>query len=156
MRAKNIVWDLNDDCLEYNIDECDLPEYVDIPRDIAEDEVADYLSNEYGFCVESFDIVADFENLTANELWNIRKQIKLGSIYVSDFNNREGYKAEDISNFFDGYVEYIYELMGEDGADEDAFSSYDNIENLERWFYCYDDLSWVRFEENEESFVSWW
>ena len=27
---------------------------------------------------------------------------------------------------------------------------YDTEENLYSWFLCYDDLSWVRFEENED------
>jgi hypothetical protein len=31
-----------------------LEEVVEIPNDIEEDEIADYLSDEYGYCVESF------------------------------------------------------------------------------------------------------
>jgi hypothetical protein len=30
------------------------------------------------------------------------------------------------------------------------FEKYDTEENLYAWFLCYDDLSWVRFEENED------
>ena len=56
MRAINIKWDLKDDCLDYNIDECDVPNEVEIPDNIGVYEIADYLSDEYGFLVISFDI----------------------------------------------------------------------------------------------------
>lgn len=32
----------------------DLPTIVDVPIDIDEDEISDWLSDEYGFCVESW------------------------------------------------------------------------------------------------------
>jgi hypothetical protein len=63
MKAFEIKWDLKDDVLEYNIDECDVPTEVDIPDYVTEgcvteqelcDAVADYLSDEYGFCVIEF------------------------------------------------------------------------------------------------------
>lgn len=55
-KVTNIVWDLGDDVLEYNIDECDIPTEVEIPNDVEDDDIADFLSNEYGFCVKSFSI----------------------------------------------------------------------------------------------------
>lgn len=80
MKAINIEWDMTDDVYEYNIDGCNLPTIVDLPKNLATqvliddyyaDEkclktdsyllssVADYLSDEYGFCVLSFDVVED-------------------------------------------------------------------------------------------------
>ena len=50
MRAVNIVWDTDGYVIEW------LPCVVDIPLHIEEDRIADYLSNEYGFCVEGFEI----------------------------------------------------------------------------------------------------
>lgn len=57
MKASNIHWDLKDDVLEYNIDECDVPNEVELPNDIDVFDVADYLSDKYGFCVISFEFV---------------------------------------------------------------------------------------------------
>ena len=55
MKATNIKWDCKDDVLEYNIDECDLPTEVELPNNINVFDVADYLSDNYGFLVISFD-----------------------------------------------------------------------------------------------------
>ena len=142
MKAINIKWDLEDDVVDYNIDDCDIPTMVDIPNDIKEEDVADYLSDEYGFCVESFRLVKDFEELTKEELWELRNEITLNSLYVADYFNSFGYDSEDVSNFFDGYVEYLGEIAEDNGGE---WYDHDDEDNLERWFNCYDDLSWVRF-----------
>lgn len=48
--ASNIVWDKDGE-------DVDLPTTVtDIPGDLEDDEVADWLSNEYGWCVECADL----------------------------------------------------------------------------------------------------
>lgn len=47
MRVTNILWDTDGESV-------DLPTEVDIIDNIDEDEVADYLSDEYGYLVESF------------------------------------------------------------------------------------------------------
>jgi hypothetical protein len=63
MTAFEIKWDLEDDVFEYNIDDCDLPTEVEIPNEVTAycenenvlcDRIADYLSDEYGFCVIEF------------------------------------------------------------------------------------------------------
>ena len=148
MKAINIKWDLEDDVVDYNIDDCDIPTMVDIPNDIKEEDVADYLSDEYGFCVESFRLVKDFEELTAKELWKLRKEVVVGSMFVSDYVNTFGFNPHDVSSFFDGYADYLQELIEEDGVDESEFYTYDNINNLWSWFNCYDDLSWIGFDED--------
>lgn len=50
MKATNIKWETDGYVIEW------LPLNVVIPTHIEEDEIADYLSNEYGFLVESFEI----------------------------------------------------------------------------------------------------
>ena len=45
----NIKWDTDGE-------EVNLPERVEIPFNISFDEIADMLSDEYGFCVFGFDI----------------------------------------------------------------------------------------------------
>ena len=52
MLATNIKWDTDGDIEILD----DLPTEVDIPYDMEEDEICDYLSDEYGYCVFGFDI----------------------------------------------------------------------------------------------------
>ena len=52
MRALNIKWDTDGNTDVLN----ELPSEVEIPYGIEEDEVCDYLSDEYGYCVFGFDI----------------------------------------------------------------------------------------------------
>ena len=54
MKAINIKWDTDDQVV-------DLPTEVEIPKGCFEEEVADYLSDEYGYCVFNFDIDDDEE-----------------------------------------------------------------------------------------------
>jgi hypothetical protein len=49
MKATNIKWETDG----YAVD---LPSSVDIPSNVEEEYIADYLSDEYGFLVESFEI----------------------------------------------------------------------------------------------------
>lgn len=92
-----------------------------------------------------------FEELTSAELLQLRKEIILNSILVYDYTNSFGFNPWDICSFFDGYVSYLNELAREDGYEDiDYLTKYDTEENLYSWLLCYDDLSWVRFEEDEE------
>lgn len=57
MKAFNIDWDIDHD--DYiNLNEQDLlpPTEVELPDDIQEDEIADWLSDTYSWCVNSFEI----------------------------------------------------------------------------------------------------
>lgn len=45
----DIKWDTDNEVV-------DLPSQVEIPQDIAEDDVADYLADLYGFCVFSYSV----------------------------------------------------------------------------------------------------
>ena len=83
-----------------------------------------------------------FEDLTKQQLWKLRQEIVLNSLFIYDYENSFKFNASDVSVFFDGYVEFINELMEEDGNND--FNGYDNAETLLHWFNCYDDLSWVR------------
>lgn len=50
MKATNIKWETDGHIIEW------LPLNVTIPQHIEEENIADYLSDEYGFLVESFEI----------------------------------------------------------------------------------------------------
>ena len=92
-----------------------------------------------------------FEELTSAELLQLRKEIILNSILIYDYTNSFGFNPWDICSFFDGYVSYLEELAEEDGFESvDFLEEYDTEENLYSWFLCFDDLSWVRFEKDEE------
>lgn len=47
MKATNINWDTDGE-------EVDLPKEVPIPGNVHPEDVADYLSDEYGFCIFSY------------------------------------------------------------------------------------------------------
>lgn len=93
-----------------------------------------------------------FKELTLEELSQLRKEINLNSIFIYDYTNSFGFNPWDICSFFDGYVSFLNELAREDGFEgiDYYLAKYDTEENLYSWFLCYDDLSWVRFEEDEE------
>lgn len=52
MLVSKIKWDCDgEDPKDYN-----LPEEVEVDDDLDEEDIADYLSDEYGWCVESFSL----------------------------------------------------------------------------------------------------
>jgi hypothetical protein len=58
MKAVKIVWDIDRD--DYiNLSEQDMlpPTEVELPDDIQEDDIADWLSDNYNWCVNSFEII---------------------------------------------------------------------------------------------------
>lgn len=50
MKITNIVWDTDG----YDVEALCLPTETYVPSEVEEDEIADWLSDEYGFLVESF------------------------------------------------------------------------------------------------------
>lgn len=98
-----------------------------------------------------------FEELTKEELWQLRQEVVVNSAFTADYTNSFGFNESDICSFFDGYYDYLCELANEDYDDclvTDGLihEQYDNQDNLESWFNCYDDLSWVRINECEDEY----
>ena len=54
-------------------------------------------------------------------LWNLRRQISLGSYLTKDYRNSFGVKEEDACSFFDAYQQWLYE---EDKQDTSANLKY--------------------------------
>lgn len=84
-----------------------------------------------------------FEDFTTEDLKKLRSEICLNRLYVSDYNNSFGLDPHYVSDFFDGYISYMNELMEEDGKNldwEDQVEEYDNIDNLEGWYGCFDEF----------------
>ena len=89
-----------------------------------------------------------FEDLTINELWQLREEIVLYSIKYADYDNSFDFYPNDVCSFFEGYADYLDELQSEGDSSIPALE-YDSKENLWSWFNCYEDLSWVRHCKKE-------
>ena len=85
--------------------------------------------------------------LTKNQLWALRQEIVLNSLYVADYQNSFGYTAKSVCDFFDGYMDYLDELAteehGRDCSLEEIFS-FDNAENLSAWYGCFESCPFQR------------
>ena len=64
-------------------------------------------------------------------------------MFFSDYENSYGIDSHQVCNFFEGFIDYISELMDEDGmSDEDFFNNldkYDTPDNLIAWYGCFDE-----------------
>lgn len=89
--------------------------------------------------------------LTEKSLIQLRKEITLNSLFISDYENSFGISPKQVCEFFDGFLSYIDELMEENGvADKDywdEFSSYDTEENLLAWYGCFTENPFTEFED---------
>lgn len=73
-------------------------------------------------------------------LSRLRAEIVLGSLFVSDYENTLGFTAESVCSFFDGYLEFLFEIAGESKTNpswEDAYKL-DNIDRIIEWYMCFD------------------
>ena len=92
--------------------------------------------------------------LTREELCDLRNEIVLNSLYTSDYENTHHILPRDVQDFFDGYVEYLYELAEEDGEELDIMdlcAKYDNPNNLENWYNCFEDNPLLNYVEKMRS-----
>lgn len=96
--ARNIDWETDGD--KYALEE--LPKEVEIPDHIGEDEVADYLSDEYGWLVNSVDV----ENVRLGD--NKYKGSAVG--YLDRVLEDDGTSEGGISHAGETLREFIYEV----------------------------------------------
>ena len=89
--------------------------------------------------------------LSKEELWALRSEIVLNSLFVHDYQNSFGISPKSACDFFDGYADFITDLAEEDGLADMPFDKiaerYDNPDNLLAWHQCFDDFSWAEHEE---------
>ncbi len=52
----NIEWDCDEDCDEDKNDIFGLPEEEEVPSTFTDEQITEYLSNEYGFCVKGYTV----------------------------------------------------------------------------------------------------
>ena len=93
------------------------------------------------------------EDFTKDELWALRKQIVLNSVFIADYRNSFGIDEHSVAEFFDGFMDYMTEEEKEDGRKDESweefFDHYDTPELLWEWFHCFDDFSWVKYNDEE-------
>ena len=84
--------------------------------------------------------------LTQEQLKKLRGQIVLNSLYTTDYVNDMRIEPKLVQDFFDGYVEYLNELIEDNGGErmtqkqrDEEFSRLDNIETLWDWYNCFED-----------------
>ena len=82
----------------------------------------------------------DMAHLSREQVENLRKDIKLNSLFISDYENRYGIDPHEVCDFFDGFMSYLTELEKEKYGKEldnidDFFREFDTPENLWDW-YC--------------------
>ena len=99
--------------------------------------------------------IKTFEEMTREDLQKLRNEIVLNSCYFYDYNNSFGFYNHDVCYFFDGYYDYLWELAEEKYNVDDithalVIDEFDTIDNLVSWYNCYDDLSWIRNDNNED------
>lgn len=70
-------------------------------------------------CVE----IQEKKYLDDSDLWDLRKEIRLGSMFISDYRNSYGIPPEEVCRFFDGYLDWL-DSYGEDTADEKSLCEY--------------------------------
>lgn len=82
------------------------------------------------------------ESKSDEDIVKLRKEIKLGSLYTDDYENSFDIDPRDVRYFFDGYCDYLGELMEDDGISDndywDHIDEYDTDKNLIEWYYIAD------------------
>lgn len=81
----------------------------------------------------------DFEFWSKEKLWKLRKEICLGSMYYSDYENSFDIPKKVCCDFFDGFIDLCFIM--EENESEDVieldyiYDKYDNAEALWDYFY---------------------
>lgn len=106
------------------------------PTDATEDYITDMMYHRDVSWV--VDQAANKNALTDAQLEKLRKEIILGSLYVSDYENSFGIDLNAVCCFFEGFCDFIDEKMADDGYSSDDFwdviKKYDNIEYLSEYY----------------------
>lgn len=77
---------------------------------------------------DEVDVIRHIPELSRRELQELRKQISVGSIYLSDYYNTLGVPKEEASSYAEGYLDYLQEEFGEDWESHDTPEMFD--------YYC--------------------
>ena len=87
------------------------------------------------------------ERMNKETLWKLRQEIVLGSIYYHDYDNSFGFTVNSVCDFFDGYVEHLWDRAIEEYGEECNFSDalkFDLDDNLEDWYESLEDFQFEK------------
>lgn len=74
--------------------------------------------------------------MTKEELWNLRLEIVLGSLFLKDYSNSFGIPVATCCDFFDGFIDDCFDRESDETSFEQVCDKYDNPDSL--WeYYCY-------------------
>lgn len=87
--------------------------------------------------------------LSKSQLWKLRQEIVLNSVFTADYENSFDIDANDVAIFFEGYFEELCEIVREEIGDEeyndlifknngnfyDEILKRDTIDNLYNYYY---------------------
>ena len=100
------------------------------------------------------DSLRDFSyEVLFKNLKKLRSEIVLNSIYYADFKNSFGIDEKIVAAFFDGYVDFLFELADEanfNGGEVETINKYDTTENICDWYICHDDFGDEDYPDEEE------
>lgn len=83
--------------------------------------------------------------LNKDQLWNLRRQIVLGSLYYSDYVNSYDIDCHPVCDFFDSFLSFVEEEMQNEIPNYDdknffrLLPAYDNAEKLWEWYCCFEE-----------------
>lgn len=94
----------------------------------------------------------NFEELSTNQLWLLRKDIVISSDKEEDYDNIFGFTPSAVKEFFQEYLLFINDIIEEEygstykfGSDEwwIAFEDLDTPSNLREHYDSYYDFYWM-------------
>lgn len=74
--------------------------------------------------------------LTKEQLAELRNNIVLGSLYYDDYKNHFGIDKHIVCDFFDGFIDYIYDEYGIEYCDN-KFLEYDTPEYYYEYYLLF-------------------
>ena len=87
--------------------------------------------------------VRHLSDLGPIQLWRLRKDICLNSLFLFDYNNRYGIPVKEAYDFFTAYLDFLEELMKEEIPNYNPkdfwgyIDLFDNRHNLLEWYDCW-------------------
>ena len=69
-------------------------------------------------------------DLSQDEVNILRSEIILNSLFTNDYKNSFGIEPKEVQNFFDGFVDYCYEMWKAEGKGEFDLGEWDTTINL--------------------------
>lgn len=99
-------------------------------------------TNRYREWAKSGAYAAVQEHPTFEDIRELRKQIVLNSLFVSDYENSFDFDAYEVCDFFDGYMDFLdeeyKEVQGKPAKDPQDVLMFESDENLLSWMMIWE------------------